>query len=62
MDTEVHNDHPVAGEIEEDDDEEPQPGEPGGVAVEPAGGPNRRRLWQPLMLKSMKWRMKSNWS
>ena len=44
MDTEVHNDHPVAGEIEEDDDEEPQPGEPGGVAVEPAGGAEEREI------------------
>ena len=37
LDMKVHNDHPVAGEIEEEDDEEPQLGEPGGVAVEPAG-------------------------
>ena len=33
LDMKVHNDHPVAGEIEEEDDEEPQLGEPGGVAV-----------------------------
>ena len=37
-------DHPVAGEIEEEDDEEPQLGEPGGVAVEPAGGAEEEEI------------------
>ena len=40
----VHNDHPVAGEIEEEDDEEPKLGEPGGVAVEPAGGAEEEEI------------------
>ena len=40
----VHNDHPVAGEIEEEDDEEPQLGEPGGVSLEPAGGAEEEEI------------------
>ena len=44
LDMKVHNDHPVAGEIEEEDDEEPQLGEPGGVAVEPAEGAEEEEI------------------
>ena len=40
----VHNDHPVAGEIEEEDDEEPQLGEPGGVSLEPGGGAEEEEI------------------
>ena len=52
----VHNDHPVAGEIEEEDDEEPQLGEPGGVAVEPAEGAEEEEIIAAVVLYCIFWK------
>ena len=48
LDMKTHNDHPVAGEPDENGDEDDQLGEPVGVAVEPAGGVEEEEIMADL--------------